>query len=213
VELGQATQAGRPDRCSCTCRNGRRRSRQDPRKHGRARLAKCRRGNVDASVHTVRLREGAATEEVHEKGKHTLGTAEWKWTPPSPSTPGCSPAQDTCDHVSWQPDCCTDKHATRAWRIDSVVPVGSPRRGREATCSNEGLSTRIRSTAILFNAVLSRTTTASAFCVSLFIVRIELYGWTTTSLAPSWFGNTEYVYNVTKNPRKKNKETARFGLS
>jgi hypothetical protein len=65
----------------------------------------------------------------------------------------------------------------------------------------------------LFNAVLSRTTTASAFCVSLFIVRIELYGWTTTSLAPSWFGNTEYVYNVSKNPRKKNKETARFALS
>lgn len=36
-------------------------------------------------------------------------------------------------------------------------------------------------------------TTQSAFCVSLFSVSSELYGWTTTSLISSWFGNTEYV--------------------
>ena len=47
------------------------------------------------------------------------------------------------------------------------------------------------STAILFNAVLSSTTTASAFSASLFRVRRELYGCTTTSGALSQFGNTE----------------------
>ena len=38
------------------------------------------------------------------------------------------------------------------------------------------------STAILFNAVLSNTTTQSAFTANLLRVRIELYGCTTTSL-------------------------------
>lgn len=38
------------------------------------------------------------------------------------------------------------------------------------------------SDAILLSAVLSRTTTQSAHCVSLFSVNKELYGCTTTSL-------------------------------
>ena len=50
------------------------------------------------------------------------------------------------------------------------------------------------STAILFNAVLSRTTTQSALRVNLFKVKMELYGWTTTSGELSQFGKTEYVY-------------------
>lgn len=47
-----------------------------------------------------------------------------------------------------------------------------------------------RSTAILFNAVLSRTTTQSAFCVKRLRVNRELYGCTTTSLVSIWLGNT-----------------------
>lgn len=39
-----------------------------------------------------------------------------------------------------------------------------------------------RSDAILLSAVLSKTTTQSAHCVSLFKVNKELYGCTTTSL-------------------------------
>lgn len=43
-------------------------------------------------------------------------------------------------------------------------------------------------------AVLSRTTTASAFSVKRFKVKIELYGCTTTSGESSQLGKTEYVY-------------------
>lgn len=46
---------------------------------------------------------------------------------------------------------------------------------------------------ISFHSWVLLLTTQSAFCVSLFSVSSELYGWTTTSLISSWFGNTEYV--------------------
>jgi len=47
-----------------------------------------------------------------------------------------------------------------------------------------------RSVAILVKALLSITTVASAFKVSLFILRRQLYGCTTTSFS---FGKTLYV--------------------
>jgi hypothetical protein len=50
------------------------------------------------------------------------------------------------------------------------------------------------STAILLRAVLSRTTTASAFRASRLSVSNELYGCTTTSGELSQLGKTEYVY-------------------
>ena len=52
---------------------------------------------------------------------------------------------------------------------------------RELTWCTLGFGIRSRSTAILFNAVLSKTTTQSAFTANLLRVKIELYGWTTTS--------------------------------
>ncbi len=63
---------------------------------------------------------------------------------------------------------------------------------RELVSLKEGLLMCSRSTAILFSAVLSRTTTASAFSVSRLSVSSELYGCTTTSLAAVsfWFGKT-----------------------
>ena len=42
----------------------------------------------------------------------------------------------------------------------------------------------------LLRAVLSSTTTASAFSVSRLSVSSELYGCTTTSLVSAWLGNT-----------------------
>ena len=63
---------------------------------------------------------------------------------------------------------------------------------RLLVCEKEGFSRCRRSTAILFSAVLSRTTTASAFSVRRLSVSMELYGCTTTSLAAVsfWLGNT-----------------------
>lgn len=53
---------------------------------------------------------------------------------------------------------------------------------KELIWVNEGVSMWRRSVAIRFNAVLSSTTTQSAFKVNLFKVSKELYGCTTTSL-------------------------------
>ncbi len=64
----------------------------------------------------------------------------------------------------------------------------------ELTCSNVGLSRCSRSTAMRFSAVLSSTTTLSAFSVSRFSASSALYGCTTTSELSVWFGNTEYVW-------------------
>ena len=63
---------------------------------------------------------------------------------------------------------------------------------RLLVCAKEGFSRCRRSTAMRLSAVLSRTTTASAFSVSRFSVSMLLYGCTTTSLAAVsfWFGNT-----------------------
>ena len=54
------------------------------------------------------------------------------------------------------------------------------------------------STAILFRAVLSRTTTASALRASRLRVSRELYGCTTTSGELSQLGKTEYVCKYDK---------------
>ena len=53
---------------------------------------------------------------------------------------------------------------------------------KELTWCTLGFGIRSRSTAMRFNAVLSKTTTQSAFTANLLRVKIELYGWTTTSL-------------------------------
>ena len=65
----------------------------------------------------------------------------------------------------------------------------------ELSCPTVGDGMRRRSTAMALSAVLSSTTTQSAFTVRRLSVRIELYGCTTTSepVPPDWFGNTEYV--------------------
>ena len=63
----------------------------------------------------------------------------------------------------------------------------------EFTWEKLGLLILSLSTAILFKAWLSSTTTESALFTNLFNVSTELYGCTTTSDVSAWFGNTEYV--------------------
>lgn len=65
----------------------------------------------------------------------------------------------------------------RSVEVDAAITVET----KWLTSSNVGFATCILSTAILFNAVLSSTTTASAHCVNLLIVSKLLYGCTTTS--------------------------------
>lgn len=66
---------------------------------------------------------------------------------------------------------------------------------RELVWLKEGFSRCRRSTAMRLSAVLSRTTTASAFSASRLSVSMLLYGCTTTSLAAVsfWLGNTLHV--------------------
>lgn len=72
---------------------------------------------------------------------------------------------------------------------------------REFNWLTVGFEILRRSTAIRFKAVLSSTTTASAFNVNLFKVSRELYGCTTTSGELSQLGNTEYVYHHIEHQR------------
>ncbi len=63
----------------------------------------------------------------------------------------------------------------------------------ELTWEKLGLLIFNLSTAILFRAWLSKTTTESELFTSLLSVNTELYGWTTTSDVSAWLGKTEYV--------------------
>ena len=74
--------------------------------------------------------------------------------------------------------------------VDAAITVETS----ELICSTLGLSMCIRSVAMRLSAVLSNTTTASAFSVRRFSVSSELYGCTTTSDESAWFGKTEYVW-------------------
>jgi len=58
-------------------------------------------------------------------------------------------------------------------------------------CDSDGLGILSLSAAILLRAVLSNTTTQSEWRVSLLRVRMELYGWTTTSLISFYTGPIE----------------------
>lgn len=67
--------------------------------------------------------------------------------------------------------------------VDALIMVDTI----EFVCANVGLSSFNLSVAILVSALLSITTTASAFRVSLFMLNKQLYGCTTTSFS---LGNT-----------------------
>ena len=56
--------------------------------------------------------------------------------------------------------------------VDALIIVDT----NSLICENDGVSMRKRSTAILFKAVLSKTTTQSALWVSLFKVNSEFFG-------------------------------------
>jgi len=78
--------------------------------------------------------------------------------------------------------------------LNVVVEAAMTVETNELTWCTDGFGILNLSTAILFNAVLSSTTTQSAFTANLFNVKIELYGCTTTSdWSSSQFGKTEYV--------------------
>ena len=83
--------------------------------------------------------------------------------------------------------------------LSVVVLAAITEETREFVCENVGLSIFIFSSAIRFNAVLSRTTTLSLFKINLFKVKRELQGCTTTSTKHS----TRRVYidksNITAN--------------
>ena len=70
--------------------------------------------------------------------------------------------------------------------VDALIIVDTI----ELVYAKVGCVSLSRSVAILVKALLSITTVASAFKVSLFIVRRQLYGCTTTSFS---FGKTLYV--------------------
>ena len=70
------------------------------------------------------------------------------------------------------------KHPTKKTMVVNYLPVDTLIivDTNSFICENDGVSMRKRSTAILFKAVLSKTTTQSALWVSLFKVNSELYG-------------------------------------
>lgn len=71
--------------------------------------------------------------------------------------------------------------------VDAAITVDTS----EFSCDTDGDAMRRRSAAIALSAVLSSTTTASALTVRRFMVRMLLYGCTTTSDCDSlWLGNT-----------------------
>jgi hypothetical protein len=76
--------------------------------------------------------------------------------------------------------------------VDAAITVAT----NEFVYDTVGIGIFNLSTAILFNAVLSNTTTASALQANLFNVSKLLYGYTTTSLVSKWLGNTEYVWII-----------------